>query len=370
MFKGKEGIALILAMFFVLVISILLVGILLLNVQEMNATQFQLDNNKAFYYAEGGVEYGLAQILNNSKNISPPVDLTLAYKTSIEQSLKDNNSNEDSNLNVLELKVVKPNQSDPTDYKITCEVGYNKARRKVTKEISLLDTSFWDNAMASGRDININNATIDISGKISANGTVNLGNKVNIVNPPLSYQNNANLSFPSGLFDFYKNSNLFNTYDNVDKFLSDLANIPAGSVILFKGDLHLNNLNFKLLKSITILVDGDLTHDNNASVDIEPGANSMVLFIAKGTLHINNVNFTASNTIFFLENTKNSPNAVKLNNISFKLTNGGIYGKGGDIDIVNTFSPYYFNLDRKTWKVSDILDSSFIYKLKNWSDTD
>jgi len=359
MFKGKEGIALVLAMFFVLVISILLVAILLLNVQEMNATQFQLDNNKAFYYAEGGVEYGLAQILNGK---------TLTELNSLSTDIRD--SFKDNNINYLKLEVEKPNQSDPTDYKITCEVGYNKARRKVTKEISLLDTSFWDNAMASGRDININNATIDISGKISANRTVNLENKVNIVNPPLSYQNNANLSFPSGLFDFYKNSNLFATYDNEDEFLSNLDKIPAGSVVLFKGDLHLNKLNFKLLKSITILVDGDLTHDNNASVDIEPGANSMVLFIAKGTLHINNVNFTASNTIFFLENTKNSPNAVELNNISFKLTNGGIYGKGGDIDIVNTFSPYYFNLDRKTWKVSDILDSSFIYKLKNWSDTD
>jgi Tfp pilus assembly protein PilX len=355
MFKGKEGIALVLAMFFVLVISILLVAILLLNVQEMNATQFQLDNNKAFYYAEGGVEYGLAQILNGK---------TLTELNSLSRDIRD--SFKDNNINYLNLEV---EQSDLTDYKITCEVGYNKARRKVTKEISLLDTSFWDNAMASGRDININNATIDISGKISANETVKLGNKVTIVNS-LSYQNKANLSFPSELFDFYKNSNLFATYNNEDEFLSNLDKIPAGSVVLIEDNLHLNNLNFKLLKSITILVEGDLTHDNNASVDIEPGANSMVLFIAKGTLHINYVNFTASNTIFFVENANNEKDAIQLNNISFKLTNGGIYGKGGDIDIVNTNLPYYFNLDRGKWNVSDILDSSFIYKLKNWRDTD
>jgi len=352
MFKGKEGIALILAIFFVLVISMLLMALLLLTNQERNATQVQLDSNKAFYFAEGGVEYGLAQVLNG-KTLNELNNLS----TVIRDSFKDNN------INYLKLEVENPNPSDLTDYKITCEVGYNKARRKVMKEISLLDTSFWDNAMASGGNININNATIDIGGKIAANEKVNIGNKVNIVNPPLSFQNGAKLTFPDGLFDFYKNSNIFATYNNEDEFLKDINNISAGSVVLIKGDLHLNNLNFSLSKGITILVEGDLTHANNVDININPG-NNKVLFIAKGKLHINNVNFNATNCIFFVED------AIELNNISFKLTNGGIYGEGGDIDIVNTNLPYYFNLDRKNWEVSDILDSSFIYKLKNWSDTD
>ncbi|MGC9063924.1 MAG: hypothetical protein ACP5JL_04515, partial [bacterium] len=174
MIKGKEGIALVMAIFFIVAIAILLSAVLMLNSQEIKATQLQLDGNKAFYYAEAGVEYGLAQVLNGAINLLPgqSADLSSNFKTSLKQSSGDSNIDDNTNTNI-NLIVYSPSTSD---YKFTCEVKYNKTRRKVMKEV-LLYTGIWSKAMASNGDINLDinagqNGSITINGDIFSNGNI------------------------------------------------------------------------------------------------------------------------------------------------------------------------------------------------------
>ncbi|HRU32045.1 MAG TPA: hypothetical protein P5310_01365, partial [bacterium] len=92
---------------FMLALSILLVAVLLLSNQEIYATQVCLNGNKAFYYAEAGVEYAQAQLLNG-KSVDE------LNQPSVDNSLKEKL---DSRISSLNLQVENPSGSK---YTLTC----------------------------------------------------------------------------------------------------------------------------------------------------------------------------------------------------------------------------------------------------------
>ncbi|HHV80580.1 TPA: hypothetical protein GXX44_02690 [bacterium] len=347
---------------FMLALSILLVAVLLLSNQEIYATQVCLNGNKAFYYAEAGVEYAQAQLLNG-KSVDE------LNQSSVDELLKDK-----LGVSSLNLQVEKPSSSE---YTLTCEVNYNKTNRKIVKKIKL-KTSLWEKAMAAGKNMNIgtteNNTTVAIKGDIAANGTVNINAQI-LVNPS-STESDAKLEFPS-LFDYYL-SKVTITYNKGDDFVNAMINnqIPSGAVVLIRDSLQLNALNnLQFPSGVVILVEGDLTHTNNADITNTVTTN-MAIFITKGKFHINSVNVNLSNYVFYVENSDlKEEKAILINNISFNLQNGAIYGVNGNIDIKNTNAPAYFTLDRGNWKYNDLPYLSGYYEgqggyyyLLSWSD--
>ncbi|HPO82891.1 MAG TPA: hypothetical protein PK487_08020, partial [bacterium] len=270
-----------------------------------------------------------------------------------------------------------------------CKVNYNKTNRKIVKKIKL-KTSLWEKAMAVGSDrkdkngedvdvnIKISNATVTINGDIAADGTVNIvPNTVTITSDSsFTTESSAKLEFPS-LFDYYL-SKVTITYNKGDDFVNAMINnqIPSGAVVLIQDSLQLNALNnLQFPSGVVILVEGDLTHANNADITNTVTTN-MAIFIAKGKFHINYVNVNLSNYVFYVENSDlKEKKAILINNISFNLQNGAIYGVNGDIDIKNTNAPAYFTLDRGNWKYNDLPYLSGYYEgqggyydLLSWSD--
>lgn len=356
-----------------LALSILLVAVLLLSNQEIYATQVCLNGNKAFYYAEAGVEYAQAQLLNG-KSVDE------LNQPSVDELLKDK-----LGVSSLNLQVEKPSSSE---YTLTCEVNYNKTNRKIVKKIKL-KTSLWEKAMAvgsdrkdeNGKDINvdieISNATVTINGDIAADGTVDIDPKTVTITSDSSFttESSAEFEFPS-LFDYYL-SNVTITYNKGDDFVNAMINnqIPSGAVVLIKDSLQLNALNnLQFPSGVVILVEGDLTHAANADITNTVTTN-MAIFIAKGKFHINNVNVNLSNYVFYVENSDLKEDTIFINNISFNLQNGAIYGLNGNIDILHTVSPAYFTLNRGDWNYNDLPYLSDYYEsqggyyyLLSWSD--
>jgi len=378
MIKGKEGIALIMAIFFIVALSILLTAVLMLNNQEIRATQLQLDSNKAFYYAEAGVEYGVAQVLNKQISPSPnqPVDLTNNYKISIRQSSGDSNIDK----SVITLTVESPSY---LDYKFTCEVRYNTARRKVTKEI-LLYTGIWDKAMASGNNITLSvvqgqtgniliNGDIyangDISGKKEQNITINgniyatgtIDSSLQVSNGYNLYPHSPSLPFPTTNFDYYKSIADY-TYKSDTEFIKALqTNSLQSGVVYIEGDLDLVNLEGLTIKNLTLVVNGKIVHTRNVS-NITFSGDGMIALIAKDIFFNNVSNLECKNCIIYA--TEGNVDFTNAENVT--VDNGAIYAQQGYIGL-DTIKKT-FTVNRGTWKYTDIPFLFDLYKTVSWSD--
>ena len=369
MIKGKEGIALIMAIFFIVALSILLTAVLMLNNQEIKATQLQLDSNKAFYYAEAGVEYGVAQVLNGKTLIE-----LNNLSTVIRDSFKDNN------INYLDLTVENPSY---LDYKFTCEVRYNTARRKVTKEI-LLYTGIWDKAMASGNNITLSvvqgqtgniliNGDIyangDISGKKEQNITINgniyatgtIDSSLQVSNGYNLYPHSPSLPFPTTNFDYYKSIADY-TYKSDTEFIKALqTNSLQSGVVYIEGDLDLVNLEGLTIKNLTLVVNGKIVHTRNVS-NITFSGDGMIALIAKDIFFNNVSNLECKNCIIYA--TEGNVDFTNAENVT--VDNGAIYAQQGYIGL-DTIKKT-FTVNRGTWKYTDIPFLFDLYKTVSWSD--
>jgi len=373
MFKGKEGIALILAIFFVLVVSMLLMAILLLTNQEINATQLQLDSNKAFYFAEAGVEYGLAQVIN-------------------EKSIEEiNNSGEtlfaifsDSNIKTLNLEAKKGESPSSSDYIFTCEVRYNKARRKVRKEVELY-TGVWSKAMGSNGDTNFgeihSGAKIEINGDIYANGYIECNSTSNITINGMAYYagdpqkapkdllpgaiSSPPLSFPSTNFNYYYSIANY-IYSSEGDFVNALqsSNPPKSGVVYITGDLHIKNLENLSITGLTIVVEGDIHINNQEDMTIDGGSN-MVALIGENMKFNNDAVINFKNCIIYATTNIDFTNIGK--NGSVKIDNGAMYAQNGYISLNNIKKT--FTVNRGTWEYTDIPFLFDIYKTVLWTDT-
>ncbi|MGC8890012.1 MAG: hypothetical protein ACP5PC_04830 [bacterium] len=380
MIKGKEGIALVMAIFFIVAIAILLSAVLMLNSQEIKATQLQLDGNKAFYYAEAGVEYGLAQVLNGAINLLPgqSADLSSNFKTSLKQSSGDSNIDDNTNTNI-NLIVYSPSTSD---YKFTCEVKYNKTRRKVMKEV-LLYTGIWSKAMASNGDINLDinagqNGSITINGDIFSNGNITGSKKDGVtINGTIyahgkisgfdasvpQYPNSPSLQFPSINLNYYKSIAQY-VYSREDQFINAFKSgqLSGPGVVYVSDNLHIVNLQGLNITGLTIVVEGDI-HINNQNEMTIDGGSSMVTFVAGGSVRFNNdAKFTFSNCIVYA-----------INNIDFRnmkanvtINNGAIYAQNGYISLNNIKNA--FQVYRGNWSPEDLFLFD-VYKTISWSDS-
>jgi hypothetical protein len=376
MFKGKEGIALILAIFFTVVLSILLMAILLLANQEINATQLQLDGNKAFYFAEAGVEYGLAQVINKKISLSSgqSADLSTDFKTSIKQNSGDSNIDKSE----ITLTVYSPSTSD---YKFTCEVRYDKTRRKVVKEV-LLYTGVWSKAMASNGDINLSvnpdpkkEGSIVIDGDIHSNGKIT--GDINIVDTvpassgvyilkPYTYTQGENLPFPTTDFNYYKSIADYK-YSSEDDFINALKSPdpPTSGVVFIDVDnkgFHIANLQGLSVENLTIVVNGTI-HINNTSDMTIDGGSSMVALIAKNIEYNNDGNINFNNCIIYA--TENIDFTNMKNDVT--IDNGAIYAQNGYISLNNIKNT--FKVTHGDWSYASLPFLFDIYKTVLWSDT-
>jgi len=378
MFKGKEGIALILAIVFMLAITILLSAVLLLSTQEINATQLYLDSNKALYYAEAGVEYAQARILNNESQSTVDELNTSNTDNYLKASFNDNN------IGSLDLTVTSLGSHK---YRISCEVRYNKAKRKITKEIKILYPGLWDKAMASEGNIELsvnqaqggnliingnihsNNSItskdpITINGNVSASGSI--GDKVGVSNGYSKTSGVDRLTFPEINFDDYRTRSTY-VFNNKNDFVNALRNnqIVANSneltYVYIDGDLHLRNIEGLNVSNLCITVNGDI-HVNNTSEMTIDGGSKMVTFIAKNLKYNNDSKITFNNCLIYTENNADFTNMKA----DVTIQNGAVYAKTGYIGLDNIKKT--FTITHGNWgytQVSHLFDN---YSVLSWSD--
>ncbi len=374
--KGREGITLILSIIFMLALSILLVAVLLLSNQEIYATQVCLNGNKAFYYAEAGVEYAQAQLLNG-KSVDE------LNQPSVDNSLKEKL---DSRISSLNLQVENPSSSE---YTLTCKVNYNKTNRKIVKKIKLY-TGIWEYAMSSanGIDLKINTGQGgkvvidgDISSKKSITGDITLlggdtppaSSGVYILNNH-TYTSSMSLIFPPTTYDYYESIASYK-YNNQDEFVNALKldpsnpNYPGSGIVYINGDLDIKKDFPPIPTGITIVVNGDVhvVTGENETLSMD-GGEKMVAFISK-SLKFNNdgvVNFT--NCILYTTSDADFTNMKA--DVSIK--NGAIYAQEGYISLNNIRDT--FLVERGTWTYRDLLYATGnyslfpIYTIESWSD--
>lgn len=357
MIKGKEGIALILAIVFMLAITILLTGVLLLSTQEINATQLYLDGNKAFYYAEAGVEYAQARILKaieSGENLDEIKDKIKSSVSSLE-IFRDSNIKYGPSLSIEE----KFKGLFITTYSISCSIGYGKAYRKITKEIQLFDKRL-DKAIASNGNIEFNvnsgqSGQISIIGDIYATQSLifgggkweygdfilegnayasNLSGNLPLEVKPIS---GANFNFPQDVditsyrmkAKYYVGSNpptgstyLVKSYSTVNEFLKDLSspNPPRGGIVYIDSNFHMNNLENINIEGLTFVVNGELSHANNIN-KLEAGSeNSAVEFIARKVFFNKLSDIALKNSIIYATEELRFVNVTNIN-----IDGGGLY---------------------------------------------
>lgn len=359
--EGKEGIALILTIIFMVAISILLVTVLLLANQEIYATQIQLDGHKALYYAEAGVEYGVAQLINGVSSEELNAD-------SVGQFLKQTFGVDDLKLNVSKTTI-----DNKSAYSVTCEVRHNRFIRKITKIIQLY-VGIWGNAMASNGNINLSanpgqGGEIIINGDIYSNGSINFDKNDDPRSLPgvyipsqYNWSSGQNLPFPSINFDYYK-AIAVKVYNSVDEFVND-ASRPTSGIVYINGDLHIVKIKGLSITGLTIVVNGDIHINNQQEMTIDGGSN-MAMFIAKNMKFNNDGIFNFTNCIIYAAENIDFKNMKK----NVTIENGAIYAQNGYIDLNNIKDT--FKVTRGTWKYTDIghfFDIFDIYKLVSWTD--
>ena len=387
MIKGKEGIALIMAIFFIVALSILLTAVLMLNNQEIRATQLQLDSNKAFYYAEAGVEYAQARILkaefegNLDSNF-----LSMLSSSETDNNLK--NSFNDNSIKSVDLTVV-PGSSDHT-YAMTCEVKYNRATRKITKEIRILYPGLWDKAMASDKDIDLSinpsenqagriiitgdihsnsNINYDVSDRVTVNGNITATGEINGV------PNNAPpLNIPIINLDVYKELASSNRFSSGDDFINALNNnkldTTSKPVYVYikadKGgwDFKLENLRQELIAyDICIIVDGDLFFNNTKSPITIGSDDYMITFIVTGKMDFTNIRNTTTfkNTLLY------SQTQIDFNNLPGEvIVEGAMYSKDGYLGLSNIKNT--LEITHKDWTYAQVSYLFDLYQVERWSD--
>ncbi|MBC7319101.1 pilus assembly PilX N-terminal domain-containing protein [bacterium] len=384
MIKGKEGIALILAIVFMLAITILLTAVLLLSTQEINATQLYLDSNKAFYYAEAGVEYAQARILKADQEGNLD-DNFLSELSSINTDSYLKSSFNDVNIKSVNLTVVRGDSAHK--YRMSCEVKYNKATRKITKEIRILYPGLWDKAMASNGDIklDVNNAQggilvingnihsnsnitskdpITINGNVSATGTID--NQISVSDGKSKTPNVPSLSFPDINFDEYRAKSTYiynNETDFVNALRSGLIQTSPNEVIyvFIDGDFHLRNIEGLNVSGLCITVNGDIHVNNTTNMKID-GGSKMVTFISKNLKYNNDAKITFENCIIYTEYNTDFTNMKA----DVTIQNGAVYAKNGYIGLENIKKT--FTITHGNWgypQVSHLFDQ---YQVELWSD--
>ncbi len=383
MIKGKEGIALILAIVFMLAITILLTGVLLLSTQEINATQLYLDSNRAFYYAEAGVEYAQARILKADQegNLNENF-LNELSSNNTDAYLKS--SFNDINIKTVDLNVVS---NSPHKYRISCNVKYKKATRKVTKEIRILYPGLWDKALASEGNINLSvnpgqggniiiNGNIHsnrditskdpivINGNVSATGTI--GPNISVSSGYEKTSGAIKLSFPEIKFDEYKAKSKY-FYSNETAFINALnsgeiqTNTEGPTFVYIDGDFHIRNIQGLNITNLCITVNGDI-HVNNTSAMTIDGGSKMVTFISKNLKYNNDSRITFKNCIIYTEENADFGNMKA----DVTLENGAIYAKMGYIGLENVKKT--LTITHGNWgyfHVSHLFDQ---YQVESWSD--
>ncbi|MGC8971175.1 MAG: hypothetical protein ACP5K2_03105 [bacterium] len=367
MTKEKEGIALILAIVFMLALTILLSAILLLSTQEINATQLYLDGNKALYYAEAGVEYAQARILNGD---------------SVDVIVRDVFSHFGNNI-------IKSFYIDTLGnlYKFTCEAQYNRTKRKVVKQIELLYPGLWDKVMASEGNIavNVNQAqggrlviegNIHSNGNITANDPITINGKVSVAKGG-SISNNINatekitdaprLSFPMIDFDEYRAKSSYIFYSETD-FVNALKNgsiVKNSSVTTFvyiDGDLHLRNLEGLDISGLCITVNGDIHVNNTRDMTID-GGSKLVTLISKNLKYNNDAKITFKNCIIYTEQNVNFTNMKG----DVSIEEGAIYAKTGYIGLNNIKKE--FRIIGGNFSYSKVAHLFDVYEVRLWSDS-
>lgn len=376
MIKGKDGIALILAVVFMLAMTILLTAILLLSTQEINATQLYLDSNKAFYYAEAGVEYAQARILNGNS-----VD-----EVNSSVSLLKNDLGKDSYGNDV-IRSLYVEYLGNSTYKFTCEAQYNKTKRRIVKQIELLYPGLWDKALASegnislsvnqaqGGNLNIN-GNIHSNNSITAKDPININGKVSVaqggtVSDKITAAGGISilpnpLSFPTINFNDYraKSNYIFNSEtDFVNALKNNRINKdPSGPTFVYiEGDLHLNNLEGLDISGLCITVNGD-THVNNTSNMTIDGGSKLVTLISRNLKYNNDAKITFKNCIIYTEGNTDFTNMKA----DVTVDNGAIYAKTGYIGLDNIKKTFTINCGNFTYsQVAHLFD---IYEVRLWSD--
>lgn len=343
-------------------ISILLTAVLLLANQEIYSTQSQLDGYKAFYYAEAGVEYGIAQLINR-------VSVDDLNADSVSKFLKEEFGVDDLKLNVSTTTI----EGKPA-YSIVSEVRYNKAKRKITKVIQLY-VGIWNNAMASNKNIDLSvnpgqGGEIIINGDIYSNGSINFDKKDDPRTPPGVYipleydiSSGQNLSFPPANFDYYR-SIATKKYRNVDEFIND-NNRPTSGIVYIEGDLDIVKIQNLSITGLTIVVEGDIHIRNQQEMTIDGGDN-MVIFIAQNMKFNNDGIFNFRNCIVY------AIGNIDFTNMKEDVTidNGAIYAQEGYISLNNIKDR--FTINRGNWKPTEItnfFDIFDIYRTVSWTDS-
>ncbi|MCX7795952.1 MAG: hypothetical protein N2380_05470 [bacterium] len=384
MIKGKEGIALILAIIFMLAITILLTSVLLLSTQEVSATQAYLDGTKALYYAEAGVEYAQARILKADED----GNLNDSFLSELGNSSTDNylkTSFSDANVRSVDLNVVRG--SSAHRYIMSCEVKYNKTTRKITKEIRILYPGLWDKAMASEGEIklDVNKAQggnlvingnihsnssitskdlITINGNVSATGSIDT--QINVSSGYSKTPNASRLSFPNISFDEYRAKSTY-VYNNQTDFVNALRNgqiqTTPGEVtyVYINGDFHLANIQGLNISNLCITVNGDI-HVNNTSDMTIDGGSKMVTFISKNLKYNNDAKITFKNCIIYTEYNTDFTNMKA----DVTIQDGAVYARNGYIGLENIKKT--FTITHGNWgysKVSHLFDQ---YQVESWSD--
>lgn len=383
MVKGKEGIALILAIVFMLAITILLTGVLLLSTQEINATQLYLDGNKAFYYAEAGVEYAQAKLLKADQDGDLNNNLLSELSSSNTDAYLKSLFN-DINIKAVDLTVVS---NSPHRYRMSCDVKYNKTARKITKEIRILYPGLWDKVLASEGNINLDinrgqggniiingnlhsnsNITskdpININGNVSATGTIS--DKINVSSGYWKTPGASRLSFPDINFDVYRAKSDY-IYSNQTSFINDLRSgkIKSSSerptFIFIDGDFHIRNIEGLNITNLCITVNGDV-HVNNTNAMTIDGGSKMVTFISKNLKYNNDSQITFKNCIIYTEYNTDFTNMKA----DVTLQGGAIYAKNGYIGLENLKK--ILTINHGNWgypEVSHLFDQ---YQVESWSD--
>ncbi len=328
--RRARGVASVVMLIALLVLALLTAVLVSLQVTTLEGSVGHLQTARAFYIAEGAMQYVIEYELNSDTDWSNNTSPTATYNG-------DYNHGPYLTLGEGRAWVRYLNQTlDTVDIEVTGCVG--SAVRVLQEHLTVSIPATFQNVQFSTGNINMNNSSGNSNGDVTAVGTANIGSAVTVSGDVAS---GSTLQIPTVDFDFYKAHANQVVNGNLDFTSGTYGDAVNGYIWYVTGNVRIDG---NTTINGTIVTEGDLIAQNPKTnytfkaipknVDADPEAEQMPALVIKSNWNFDNVNnLTIYGLVYALGN-------INLSNSDHVTLNGALVTNGN----MNINNASYLNL--------------------------
>lgn len=315
--QGMVSVAMVMAM---VILALAAAALVTIQVTALEGATGALQTTRAFYVAEGALQYVIQHEFNDDADWSDNASPTAAYSG-------DYNAGPYLTVGDGRAWVTYSNQTaNGVDITVTARVG--QAVRVLRQHLAAAIPAAFQNVQFSSGNINMNNSSGNSNGDVSAVGNANVGGAVTVSG---TVTQGSTLEIPPVDWDFYKaHANAF-VNGNLDFSSGTYGDAVNGYIWYVTGNVTISG---NTTINGTIVTEGNLVAHNPKTnyvfqavpknVDADPAPEQMPALVIKGNWDFDNVSNATINGLVYALGNINLANSTNLTLNGALVTDGNM----------------------------------------------